>query len=147
MEYTIINADMRHLDDLEKLEKQCFSMPWTKQMLIGELPDGTHEFIVAEANGKVIGYIGMQFVLDEGYISNVAVSPAHRREGIARALINELMARAEALKLSFVTLEVRSSNTPAISLYSSFGFVPVGERKNYYQFPKENAILMTKFLK
>ena len=81
------------------------------------------------------------------YISNVAVSPDHRRQGIASTLIEALLRRAEELQLSFVTLEVRESNAPAIALYGRFGFTPVGRRKGYYDAPKEDAILMTRLLK
>ena len=147
MEYRIISAEKRHLDDLEALERACFSVPWTIGQLTAELPDGHHEFLVAEENGSVLGYIGMMHVLDEGYISNVAVAPEQRRQGIASALITELLDRSRALGLAFVTLEVRASNEPAISLYQSFGFAPVGRRKNYYDAPKEDALLMTLYLK
>ncbi len=147
MDYTIVNAQERHLDALRELEKSCFSVPWTREQLRAELPDAHHEFLAAEAGGQLLGYIGMMFVLDEGYISNVAVAPEHRRQGIAAALLEELLRRAEALGLSFVTLEVRASNEPAIALYESFGFSPVGRRKGYYTEPKEDALLMTKFLK
>ena len=88
----------------------------------------------------------MMFVLDEGYISNVAVSPECRRQGIGDALIAEMDSRAKRRALSFATLEVRESNAPAIALYSKHGYVPVGTRKNYYDLPRESAILMTKFL-
>lgn len=147
MNYQIGNAEKRHLDALVELEHQCFSIPWTRGQLDAELPDAHHEFLVAEAGENVLGYVGMMHVLDEGYISNVAVAPAQRRQGIARALIKALLARAEALRLSFVTLEVRESNAPAIALYEGFGFRPVGRRKGYYDAPKEDAILMTTFLK
>ena len=147
MEYHIIQAEKRHLDALQRLEQQCFSIPWTREQLEAELPDGHHEFLVAEAGEKVLGYVGMMFVLDEGYISNVAVAPGYRRRGIGAALITELLRRAEALALAFVTLEVRESNVPAAALYESFGFAPVGRRKGYYDAPKEDAILMTRYLK
>ena len=147
MTYNIINAEKRHIAELEELEKQCFSMPWTAEMLETQLLDDKHVFIVAENDEQLLGYVGMMHILDEGYISNVAVSPKCRRMGIADALINELIKRAEALELAFITLEVRESNTPARSLYSKHGFSDVGIRKNYYDFPKENAILMTKFMK
>lgn len=147
MDYRIINADKRHLDALVELEHQCFSVPWTRGQLTAELPDGHHEFLVAEDGETVLGYVGMMYVLDEGYISNVAVSPEHRRQGIASALIEALLRRAEELQLSFVTLEVRESNAPAIALYERFGFAPVGRRKGYYDAPKEDAILMTRILK
>ena len=147
MDYRIINADKRHLDALVELEHQCFSVPWTRGQLTAELPDDHHEFLVAEAGETVLGYVGMMVVLDEGYISNVAVSPDHRRQGIASALIEALLRRAEELQLSFLTLEVRESNGPAIALYERFGFSPVGRRKGYYDAPKEDAILMTRILK
>ena len=145
MIYEIINASKKHIEQLEQLEKVCFSMPWTRDFLISQLPDDRHIFIAAADGEKVLGYVGMMYVIDEGYISNVAVAPEYRRQGIADALILELIDRCKILKLSFVTLEVRAGNSPAISLYEKHGFSPVGRRKNYYDFPKEDAILMTKF--
>ena len=146
-DYRIVNAAEELLPQIEQLERLCFSMPWTIEMLRSQLPDERHEFLTAERDGEVLGYVGMMYVLDEGYISNVAVSPVQRRQGIGDALIAELMERANKLELSFVTLEVRSSNAPAIELYKKHGFVPVGLRKNYYDLPKEDAILMTKILR
>lgn len=147
MEYRIVNAELRHIEQLEQIEQACFSMPWTKEQLKGQLPDSCHVFIAAESGEAVLGYVGMMYIIDEGYISNVAVAPEYRRQGIADALIDELMGRAAALNLAFVTLEARQSNSPAIALYKKHGFVPVGVRKNYYELPKEDAVLMTKFLK
>ncbi len=148
MEIRIVNAAPRHLEALEQLEMSCFSMPWTREMLLGQMPDDSHEFLAAEdESGELLGYVGMMTVLDEGYISNVAVAPEQRRRGIADALIRTLLDRAEMRELSFVTLEVREHNKPAIALYRKHGFVPVGLRKNYYEAPTENAILMTKYLK
>ena len=148
MEYMICDADERDIPSIEQIEIQCFSMPWTQAQLNSQLRDSQHEFLTAKSDdGTVMGYIGMMYVLDEGYISNVAVEPAYRRQGIADELIRELLDRAERLELAFVTLEVRESNAPAAALYSKHGFKPVGLRKNYYELPRENAILMTKFLK
>lgn len=136
------------LEKIEEIEKACFSMPWTIEQLRSQMKDSQHEFIAAlDDEGRVLGYVGMMYVLDEGYISNVAVAPEARRQGIGRDLIKELMARAAALDLAFVTLEARCSNAAAIALYEKQGFVPVGKRKNYYDFPREDAILMTHFLK
>ena len=144
----ICDASRRHLEALEALEQACFSLPWTRDMLLSQLPDENHEFLAAEdESGKLLGYVGMMCVLDEGYISNVAVDPACRRQGIGDLLIRELLARAEKRGLSFATLEVREHNAPAIALYRKHGFSPVGLRKNYYEAPVENAILMTKYLK
>lgn len=143
----IVGAEKRHLDDMEKIEKQCFSLPWSRDGLAAYLPDERHHLIVAECDdGAVAGYIGLMYVLDEGYISNIAVAEEHRRHGIGDALIEALLKLAREKKLSFVTLEVRESNAPAISLYAKHGFKAVGLRKNYYEKPRENAILMTNFM-
>ncbi len=147
MALTIRDASREDLARLEEMEAQCFSLPWTKAQLESQLPDEQHVFLTAEEDGRVLGYVGMMTVLDEGYISNVATAPEARRRGIGRALIAELMLRAQACKLSFVTLEVREHNEPAIRLYEGFGFQPVGLRKNYYDSPRENALLMTCYLK
>lgn len=146
-EYVIVNGRTEHIEYLEKLEQVCFSMPWTRQQLISQLPDDNHLFLVILHDGQAVGYVGMMYVLDEGYISNVAVDPQHRRKGLADRLIEETLSAAEKKELAFVTLEVRQSNVPAISLYEKHGFIKVGQRKNYYDLPKEDAILMTKFLK
>ena len=147
MEILLLDAQPHHIPALEKLEEQCFSQPWTAEMLASQMPDERHVFLVAEAEGEVLGYVGMMHILDEGYISNVAVSPLARRQGIGDRLIDALLQRADNLELSFVTLEVRESNSPARALYAKHGFQDVGLRKNYYDQPKENAILMTKFRK
>lgn len=146
MEYRIVDVGPSQIPQIEALEKQCFSMPWTAEMLESQLKDAQHEFIAAvDENGAVLGYVGMMYVLDEGYISNVAVSPAYRRQGIADALIDRLDAICREHALSFVSLEVRAGNVPAIALYEKHGFARAGLRKNYYERPREDALIMTKF--
>ncbi len=148
MDCLIEDVQEQQLEQIEQIEKACFSLPWTIDQLRGQLKDTQHEFIAAlDERGRILGYVGMMYVLDEGYISNVAVAPEHRRLGIADALISKLMERSACLELSFVTLEVRCSNSAAMALYKKHGFIPVGRRKNYYDFPREDAILMTHFLK
>lgn len=143
----IVDTRPEHLDDIMLMEQQCFSVPWTHEQLMAQLSDFMHIFLAAEdENGRAVGYAGLMYVLDEGYISNVAVSPDRRREGIADMLLTELYARAKAKKLSFLTLEVRESNIPAQSLYKKHGYTEVGRRKAYYSRPKEDAVLMTCFL-
>lgn len=142
---TVVPMAERHLAALAEIEKACFHAPWSETMLREELGKGI--FLVAERDGKAVGYVGCQTVLDEGYITNVAVSPACRRQGIGRALIAALVLRARAQALAFVTLEARASNAPAIALYEGAGFARVGVRKNFYTAPTEDAVLMTLFLK
>lgn len=147
MDYIICDAASADLDAIEVLERECFSVPWTRSQLASQLPDEGHVFLLAKASGAVIGYVGMMYVIDEGYISNVAVAADARRRGVGGALVAELLSRARELGLAFVTLEVRRGNLAAIALYSKLGFRPVGERRGYYDRPKEDAILMTNFLK
>lgn len=142
---TITEVKPHHLYAVEEIEKVCFSMPWSRRELENQMNATSCIFLAAvDDEGTVMGYIGLMFVLDEGYISNVAVAPEFRRRGVADALISALINRTKR-NLAFLTLEVRESNTPAISLYEKHGFKLVGIRKNYYEKPKENALLMTLF--
>ncbi len=132
-----------HLDGVCALENACFVHPWSLQSLQDELQNPQSLFYVAIEDGEVLGYIGMSFVLDEGYIYNVAVDRRHRRRGVGSALIRTLVTHCKKHGFAFLTLEVRESNRAARSLYEDFGFVKVGERKSYYIEPTENAVLMT----
>ena len=132
-----------HLDGVCAIENACFAHPWSRQSIEAELDNETSLFYVAVEDGQVVGYIGMSFVLDEGYIYNVAVKADCRKNGVGSALIQTLVTHCRKNNFTFLTLEVRESNAPARSLYEKFGFIKVGERKNYYSDPTENAVLMT----
>lgn len=140
-----MNAD--HLDQIERLERICFSRPWNRRMLAEELENQCAAFLVAEDadSGAVLGYAGLLVVADEGYITNVAVFPEYRRSGIAAKILEVYLNFAEANQLAFVTLEVRPTNTAAIALYQRYGFEEVGRRKNYYDLPKEDALILTRY--
>lgn len=147
MSYLICDADKTHVAGIHAIECECFSDPWNEETIISQLPDSNHVFLVALDGERVIGYVGMMNVLDEGYIANVAVTASYRRCHVGDALITELLHCAELRELSFVTLEVRESNESAKALYAKHGFEVVGVRKGYYTKPKENAVLMTVYLK
>lgn len=141
----IVPMTADHLDEVAELERICFSAPWSRNMLAEELDNALSAFLVAlDESGKVVGYAGLQVVLDEGYITNVAVRPECRRQGIAGKLLQVFLDFAQGNHLAFLTLEVRASNYDAIALYGSRGFRSVGRRKKYYEHPKEDAIIMTK---
>lgn len=129
----------KHLDGVEKIEKTCFAHPWSREDLQNQIGLDTSHFLVATVDGNVAGYMGLQIFGGEGYVTNVAVLPKYRKQGIAEALIKEQMKN----EMSFITLEVRESNLPAISLYTKCGFKNVGIRPNFYSAPTENAIIMT----
>ncbi|MBR4072971.1 MAG: ribosomal protein S18-alanine N-acetyltransferase [Clostridia bacterium] len=143
LDYQIKSLEMHHVEQIAALEKICFSEPWSAEGIMDSFKTGT-VFLVAEKDKKVLGYVGVKPVIDEGYITNVAVFPEYRRLGVAKALLKRVDILAAEKGLSFVSLEVRVSNEPAINLYSSFGYKNEGERKNFYRNPTENALIMTK---
>ena len=126
--------------DIVKIEKACFSSPWSGESLAEALANPCSHFLLAEADGETAGYLGLQIFSGEGYVTNIAVLPEFRRRGIAKALIAEAC-RAD---MEFITLEVRQSNLPAISLYEKAGFENMGIRPDFYSNPEENAVIMTK---
>lgn len=146
----IIITDMHadHLDSLADLESMAFSTPWSYDALAEELQNPLAVFLVAEDVDaeSAVGYMGMHHILDEGFITNIAVHPAHRRQGIARALLQEAMDYAEAHDLTRLTLEVRPSNTAGIALYESMGFKKDGIRPGFYDSPKEDAAIYSYYL-
>lgn len=143
MEYVIVPMDRSHISQIAALERACFSQPWSENALTEELYNPQASFIVAEdGEGGVLGYAGLQVVLDGGYIANVAVEYAARRHGVADAML-DVFCRFGQEHLSFLTLEVRQSNAAAIALYHKHGFREAGRRKNFYTHPKEDAVIMT----
>ena len=115
-------------------------------MFAEELENACSAFLVAldADDGSLVGYAGLLAVADEGCITKMAVRPSSRRGGVAGQLLDVFVRFAEGSGLAFLTLEVRAGNYPAITLYGSRGFRSAGRRKNYYDHPKEDAIIMTK---
>ena len=137
--YTIEIVDAAVLPELAALEKVCFSTPWSEESLSILIADGNIGFYV-RLDGVVVGYGGMQCVLDEGQITDIAVHPEYRRRGIAAAILQAMINYGKASGLSVFFLEVRVSNLPAIALYRDcFGFEMLGKRRNFYQHPREDA--------
>ena len=143
----ITDALPEQVPEIARMERQIFSDPWTEAMLVSQLTGEGHVFLTAEENGEVLGYISAMYVLDEGYVGNVAVREDCRCRGVGQALVETMTARGRELALSFLTLEVRESNFSARRLYARCGYKDVGLRKNYYEKPRENALIMTNFLK
>lgn len=135
----------RHIDDLVAIEQACFSRPWSHDGFLGELENDTAVFYAAVCGERAVGYIGFHKVLDECYVANIAVLPEFRRNGIGAVMLNKAIAYCEEASAAFLSLEVRKSNVAAIALYKKFGFEAVGERKNFYSAPIEDACIMTRF--
>lgn len=133
-----------YLDSLTELEKICFSVPWSRNLFKNDISNKTAYYVLAVLNDKVIGYCGLYKVLDEADITNIAVHPEFRKQGLAERMLENIIKHCELNKISKITLEVRKSNINAIKLYEKNAFKVVGERKNYYSDNNETAILMTR---
>lgn len=143
MNMRLVPMDRSHLPAVAEIERQCFSRPWTEEMIAQELYNDLSSLVVAEGEyGAVLGYGLVKAVLDEGCLEKIAVAPDARRQGVAAAILGAFLRYGRA-HLAFLTLEVREKNAPAIALYQKFGLQVVGRRKNYYADLKEDAILMT----
>ncbi len=140
---TIVPFAPEHLEKVHELEQECFSTPWSYDGLLEELSNPMAVFRVALVDGEVAGYVGMHHILDEGYITNIAVKDKYRRCGIGTLLLDTLLAYGKKNDLTFITLEVRVSNAPAIALYRSANFESVGIRPGFYTGPTEDALIMT----
>ena len=142
MEIVKMTAD--HISQVANLEQLCFSAPWSENAVASELTNPLSCWLVAVDGGKVCGYVGSQAVLGEADMMNIAVQPACRRQGIAKQLVEALIAELKAAGNYQLTLEVRASNVPAISLYENLGFRQVGRRPKYYSKPTEDALILRK---
>ena len=127
------------------LEKECFSSPWSENAVLEGMRHNT-VFFKAVSDFEFAGYAGVTAVAGEGYINNIAVTARHRQKGVGSLLLNRALDFAREEKLDFLSLEVRRSNTAAISLYKKLGFKTEGERKGFYDNPKEDGIIMTRRL-
>lgn len=127
-----------------EIESRCFSHPWKADDFKNHRDGGL--FLVAKLGEDTAGYISITTVLDEAYINTIACDERFRRMGIATSLLNEAAKHLRRQGSAFLTLEVRGSNTPAISLYKKLGFKEVGIRPRFYRDPDEDAILMTLYL-
>ena len=135
------------LEDLPKvceIEKENFSLPWSEKSFLESMERCDTIFLTALVDEEVAGYVGCYCIAGEGEITNVAVKDTYRRMGIGGKLLEELYKEAELLECREFLLEVRESNEAAIGLYTRQGFVKEGIRKNFYEQPVENAVIMWK---
>ncbi|MFT8314500.1 MAG: ribosomal protein S18-alanine N-acetyltransferase [Clostridium sp.] len=134
----------KYIDSILSIEKLSFTDPWSRDSMEKELNNNFARYVVVKLEDKVIGYGGMWIILDEGHITNIAVAPEYRCIGAGKLILKSLINICKKEKVISLTLEVRVSNTIAQSLYSKFGFVTEGIRKNYYADNNENALIMWK---
>ena len=141
----IVPMQASHIEALAELERMCFDPPWSFDALADELSNPLAVFRVAEMEGGVAGYVGMHHIVDEGYITNIAVFPKFRRRGVAADLMGELFTYARENEMQLITLEVRQSNRVAIDFYARYGFKEEGRRRRFYHNPTEDALIMTRY--
>lgn len=132
------------LDQVVDIEQNLFSVPWTKGGFLTYLMKKDTMFFVVEEKERILGYCSMMTVLDEGDILNVAVRSDRQKEGIGQFLVDSMLRMAEMQGIKLVHLEVRQGNGTARRLYQRLGFKEDGLRRDYYENPVENAVLMTK---
>lgn len=137
---------MKHNDveAVAQLEIECFSHPWSEESLKKEVENTNSFFLVYEKEQKIIGYIGMYLIVDEADITNIAITKSYRGKGYGRKLLMEAINQVFIENYQAITLEVRESNQAAIHLYEETGFEIEGMRKNFYDYPTENALIMWK---
>jgi ribosomal-protein-alanine N-acetyltransferase len=136
----------QHVAQVAALEKLCFADPWSENSVAAELEHDYSLWVVALEDDTVVGYVGAHISFEEADMMNVAVHPDHRRKGIAESVIDALIAQLKERGCAGLSLEVRASNIPAITLYEKMGFTQVGLRRNYYRNPKEDALILRKTL-
>lgn len=142
---TIKKTSHEDISEIAELEKTVFSSPWSINAITESIAAGTH-FFTARFDGDFAGYVGISTVADEGYIANIAVKPQFRGKGVGTMLIDRCIQLGFTLGLRFISLEVRTSNREAVTLYKKLGFRNSGLRKNFYTNPREDAVIMTRRL-
>jgi ribosomal-protein-alanine N-acetyltransferase len=138
-----------HISEAAEIERLCFSEPWSEEAL-GYMYSSPHAYAVAcvdSESGRVAAYGGLEYVLDEAELTNIATHPDFRRQGCANAVTDALERFVKLHGVKRIWLDVRVSNEPAIALYRKLGFEDAGVRRHFYRFPTEDALLMVKELK
>lgn len=141
-EIIIRRMTMADVDGVAAVEAATFPTPWSRDAFVSEMNNVAARYLVAEKDGRVIGYAGAWIILDESHITNIAVFKEERGQGIGRKLTAGLMQYLSNLGAAYATLEVRKSNMVAQNLYVSLGFIKLGVRKRYYEDNGEDALIM-----
>ena len=140
---SILKLNISHLEDIHALEVASFSLPWSKQAYRAELAENPlAHYYGCFSGAKLIAFVGLWQIVDEGHICNVAVHPDWRGHGVGELLLRHLVAMCHSWGNRSITLEVRESNVPALALYQKLGFYQVGHRPHYYADNGEAALLL-----
>ncbi len=138
----ILDSDV---NQIYAIEKESFSSPWSREAILSEVSSERSHYMVVEIDGEIIAYAGLWKIFDEGHITNIAVKDSYRNKGVGKGgLMSSLLTNTAKIGIDSFTLEVRRSNIGAIKLYESLGFEVAGIRKNFYDKPNEDALIMWK---
>lgn len=143
---TIRNMKESDVDAIAVLEKQTFPDAWTSKGIYDTFCQKQAFVVVAEEDGKLVGYCIVYYALEEGEIARVAVASSCRRQGVGRKILNQVAQNSIEKGITRLLLDVRKSNANARAFYKNYGFQEDGIRKNFYEMPKEDAVLMSKML-
>ena len=147
MNLTVAEADRGMLSELMRIENESFTCPWSEESFLSALDSDAVSIPVCLAeDGGVAGFACLLTAADEGELLNIAVSPALRRNGAAQTLMDCCLSLCREKGVAALYLEVRESNAPARALYRKNGFQEIGMRRNYYEKPRESAVLMRRLL-
>lgn len=146
MQIEVAPMKLEDIDEVLDIEVLAFTTPWSRNSFIYELLENERALYLTAKNelGRVMGYVGMWIVFDEGHITNLATHPQYRRQGVAQKLMTELVTVSKEKGVRYLTLEVRRTNSPAQELYQKMGFVHMGVRRKYYLDNNEDALIMWK---
>jgi ribosomal-protein-alanine N-acetyltransferase len=139
---TIRRMNEMDIDGVLAVEQQSFTVPWSRAGFVAEMKNELSYYLVMVESGKIIGYAGMWIIVDEAHVTNVAIAPEHRGQKLGEKLMAALIEHAKSRGAVSMTLEVRTTNTVAQSLYAKFGFASRGIRRNYYTDTQEDALIM-----
>lgn len=141
---TIELMNKNNIEAVREISSLSFSVPWTLESIEKELENNLAKYILLKSVDKYIGFVGVWIIFDEGHITNIAIHPEYRGFGYSKILMDALIDTCKKNNVNSITLEVRSSNIPAIKLYEKYGFIVEGIRKDYYDKPKEDGFIMWK---
>ena len=139
---TIRRMNEFDIDSVLIVEEKSFTLPWSRAGFVTEMKNELAHYLVMADKGKIIGYAGMWIIVDEAHVTNVAILPEYQGQKLGEKLMSALIAHAKDRGALCMTLEVRASNVVAQNLYTKFGFVSRGTRRNYYSDTQEDAIIM-----
>jgi len=145
-DYLLRRMTEQDLDAIMKIEKESFTLPWSRDSYRGELINQFANYLVCDFAGDIVGYAGAWIVFEDAHITNIAIAKSFRNKGLGTVLMQEIEKIARSKEALRIILEVRPSNTSALAMYEKLGYVQTGIREAYYSDNGEDALIMTKYL-